>query len=570
VYGINHKLPNGKRVHAERAAIENYKNKHGELPEGSVIVTTLSPCTEPMADREGISCTELIDSTPVRRVYAGYRDPSQDHLAHDDFDVVVTNNNKIQHLCKGFADCFLKDTVTEIEAIPSSQYSGGKEALGDYNNINASTLHPLPGGSGFSYAINQGGYMTSVFIVDPNKSSTDAIAVLELERADLPIKGNPLTVETITVDEDYRGRGLAKALYGIVLSIMKRPLIAGHSQTPGGRRNWLSLASIPGVEVKGVIQIDNRSLDVHKRYDGKTSEKYVDKTIHQIMQLGGQFIGKDKYSSYWAFDVVAGKGQLQPAVKNKLSRLYGYDVTNTLIATWTGRAKSINEDQDVDSIGQEFVPYVAKRLGIDKLPDIQLKQQIGTSEHPTFGLFDPDTNSVQVATGGRHVMDVLRTLAHELVHHKQRELDMIQPGDGATGSRIENQANAVAGVLMRDFADQHPDYFGALNELKDPPEQKKSWDDYGQPAVPKLEPKEKVYKNWQHYDDETNKKEPQQNENFADGKNSGRKGLSKRMGVNTHASVSSLRNTAKHSSGEKQRMAHWLANMKAGKAKHNK
>jgi GNAT superfamily N-acetyltransferase len=56
-------------------------------------------------------------------------------------------------------------------------------------------------------------------------------------------------------------------------------------------------------------------------------------------------------------------------------------------------------------------------------------------------------------------------------------------------------------------------------------------------------------------------------ENFADGKNPGRKGLSKRVGVNTKASVSSLRNTAKHSSGEKQRMAHWLANMKAGRAK---
>ena len=54
-------------------------------------------------------------------------------------------------------------------------------------------------------------------------------------------------------------------------------------------------------------------------------------------------------------------------------------------------------------------------------------------------------------------------------------------------------------------------------------------------------------------------------ENFADGKKPGRKGLAKRMGVNTKASVSSLRKTAKNSSGEKQRMAHWLANMKAGR-----
>lgn len=54
-------------------------------------------------------------------------------------------------------------------------------------------------------------------------------------------------------------------------------------------------------------------------------------------------------------------------------------------------------------------------------------------------------------------------------------------------------------------------------------------------------------------------------ENFADGKKPGRKGLAKRSGVNTKASISSLRKTAKNSSGEKQRMAHWLANMKAGK-----
>ena len=59
-------------------------------------------------------------------------------------------------------------------------------------------------------------------------------------------------------------------------------------------------------------------------------------------------------------------------------------------------------------------------------------------------------------------------------------------------------------------------------------------------------------------------------ENFADGKKPGRKGLSKRMGVNTKASVSSLRRTAKHSTGEKARMAHWLANMKAGRAKAKK
>ena len=59
-------------------------------------------------------------------------------------------------------------------------------------------------------------------------------------------------------------------------------------------------------------------------------------------------------------------------------------------------------------------------------------------------------------------------------------------------------------------------------------------------------------------------------ENYADGKKPGRKGLAKRSGVNTKASVSSLRKTAKNSTGEKARMAHWMANMKAGKKKAKK
>ena len=56
-------------------------------------------------------------------------------------------------------------------------------------------------------------------------------------------------------------------------------------------------------------------------------------------------------------------------------------------------------------------------------------------------------------------------------------------------------------------------------------------------------------------------------ENFADGKNPQDKGDSKRHGINTKASVSSLRKTAKQG-GRKGQLAHWLANMKSGREKH--
>jgi hypothetical protein len=56
-------------------------------------------------------------------------------------------------------------------------------------------------------------------------------------------------------------------------------------------------------------------------------------------------------------------------------------------------------------------------------------------------------------------------------------------------------------------------------------------------------------------------------ENFADGKNPGRKGLSKRLHVNTKGSASDLEKRAHNATGEKQRMLHFVANMKKGHAK---
>ena len=58
-------------------------------------------------------------------------------------------------------------------------------------------------------------------------------------------------------------------------------------------------------------------------------------------------------------------------------------------------------------------------------------------------------------------------------------------------------------------------------------------------------------------------------ENFADGRNPEDKGDAKRHGVNTKGSVSSLRKVAKQG-GRKGQLAHWMANMKSGRAKKNK
>ena len=59
-------------------------------------------------------------------------------------------------------------------------------------------------------------------------------------------------------------------------------------------------------------------------------------------------------------------------------------------------------------------------------------------------------------------------------------------------------------------------------------------------------------------------------ENFADGKKPGRKGLSKRVGIPRKATLGQLEKIAKSSTGERRRMAQWQLNMRRGRNRAKK
>lgn len=120
VAALNYRV-GGKDVHGERAAIDAYEHRFGDIPEGSIILTTCSPCSEPMEDRVGESCTDLINSTPVHKVYAGYRDPSQETETGKTYHLQITRNPKIQELCGAFASTWLKDEqLNELQFMGST------------------------------------------------------------------------------------------------------------------------------------------------------------------------------------------------------------------------------------------------------------------------------------------------------------------------------------------------------------------------------------------------------------------------------------------------------------------
>jgi hypothetical protein len=124
--------------------------------------------------------------------------------------------------------------------------------------------------------------------------------------------------------------------------------------------------------------------------------------------------------------------------------------------------KQFLEDSDVDdSIVQDFIQHVTAELGIDPMPEIVLHTNPEWSEHThSFGRYDPESHTLNVSMPNRHVLDVLRTVAHELVHCSQHQQHGDLPDDaGETGSDWENDANARAGIIMRDWANTHPEHF---------------------------------------------------------------------------------------------------------------
>lgn len=106
-----------------------------------------------------------------------------------------------------------------------------------------------------------------------------------------------------------------------------------------------------------------------------------------------------------------------------------------------------------------FVKYVSDDLGIKNIPSIRFKDV--NDDFASFGGYNPSDKSIVIDTKNRHPMDIFRTLAHELVHAKQDEDGKIKDvsKEGETGSKVENEANAKAGIHMRNFGRANPDMF---------------------------------------------------------------------------------------------------------------
>lgn len=111
------------------------------------------------------------------------------------------------------------------------------------------------------------------------------------------------------------------------------------------------------------------------------------------------------------------------------------------------------------AIIQKFMDFVVDNLGIEGKVNVILTNN--KDDIRTTAFYDYTKPLIKIYIKNRAIVDILRSLAHEMVHHKQMQRGDLKnnPKAGDDGSPEENEANAKAGELIRIFGRQNPEIY---------------------------------------------------------------------------------------------------------------
>lgn len=129
-----------------------------------------------------------------------------------------------------------------------------------------------------------------------------------------------------------------------------------------------------------------------------------------------------------------------------------------IIKTLLREALMTKEESDIRTVA-DFINFAKEFLGIND--GIQVKLAFERTPDLKTTAYYNSTGFLVVYVKDRAIIDVCRSIAHELVHHKQNLDGKLKDAvrDGEDGSPIENEANAVAGVIIRKYGRLHPEIY---------------------------------------------------------------------------------------------------------------
>jgi hypothetical protein len=100
----------------------------------------------------------------------------------------------------------------------------------------------------------------------------------------------------------------------------------------------------------------------------------------------------------------------------------------------------------------EFVKFVKDELKLEKCPTVILQNGRGELKTTANYNYSNDKKIIRVNSKNRALVDVLRSIAHEMVHHKQFEDGRLNVKPADIGGEIEDEANAKSGQFIKLFS----------------------------------------------------------------------------------------------------------------------
>ena len=100
----------------------------------------------------------------------------------------------------------------------------------------------------------------------------------------------------------------------------------------------------------------------------------------------------------------------------------------------------------------DFVKFVKKELELKTVPSIKVQSNREGLKTTANYDYTKENKLIKVYGKNRALVDIMRSIAHELVHHKQFEQGRLETRPPDIGGEIEDEANAKAGQYIKMYS----------------------------------------------------------------------------------------------------------------------
>lgn len=112
--------------------------------------------------------------------------------------------------------------------------------------------------------------------------------------------------------------------------------------------------------------------------------------------------------------------------------------------------------EDKKKVLDKFVLFVKKQLELKTIPTIKIQNDREGLKTTANYDYTKENKIIKVCAMNRALVDICRSIAHEMVHHKQFEEGRLEVKPPDIGGEIEDEANAKAGQFIKMYSKEDP------------------------------------------------------------------------------------------------------------------